>query len=132
MHYHQIQTSYLTCYLQSLNHYNDLTDINEGIGCIYESAKIVYMSTTDIVNSTYTSKFNGYVQCIARSQKESGTPFIRLVINNTMIFEGIVPSGMYTYLWSPLFLVKKNDIIQYTITTESSDGSKELRIYNHK
>ena len=47
------------------------------------------------------------------------------------VFEGTAPSGNYNYIWSPLFLVKKNDIIKYTITTESSDGIKELRMYKH-
>jgi len=91
----------------------------------------VYRSTKDIVNSAYTPKIDGYVQCIARSQAEAGIPFIRLVINNMTVFEGTAPSGNYNYIWSPLFLVKKNDIIKYTITTESSDGIKELRMYKH-
>ena len=92
----------------------------------------MYKSTTDIVDSTYISEIDGYLQCRARSQKEAGNPFIRLIINDMPVFEGLSPSGMYSYIWSPLFRVRKNDIIKYTITTESSDGFKDLYIFRHK
>ena len=58
-----------------------------------------------------------------------GTPFMRLDINSNTIFEGFSPTGVYRYIWSPLFKVNSNDIIKYTITTESEDGSCHLRLY---
>ena len=57
---------------------------------------------------------------------------MRLKINNIKIFEGYSQTGVYKYLWSPLFKVNANDIIEYTITKESEDsedGYCHLRLY---
>ena len=54
---------------------------------------------------------------------------MRLFINNIVIFEGYSVTGTYKYIWSPLFKVNANDIIKYTITTESEDGYCHLRMY---
>lgn len=100
---------------------------------MYESIEIIYRSTDDIKNSIYSVPFDGYIQCISRSQEIAGVPFIRIYINNLLVFEDVSSSSArFKYIWSPLFQVRKNDIIKYTITTESSDGIKELRLYRNR
>ena len=46
-----------------------------------------------------------------------------------MVYEVTGVMKNYSYAWSPMFRVKTGDVIKYTITTETSDGSKELRFY---
>ena len=92
---------------------------------------MVYRSNSDILENLYTATTDGFVQCIAKTDSTSGSPFIRLEINNTIVFEGYAPTKVYSYLWSPLFRVKKGDTIKYTLASDTDDSIKELRIYNH-
>lgn len=92
---------------------------------------MVYRSNSDISEGLYTLTRDGFVQCIAKTVSTSGSPFIRLEINNTTVFEGHAPTKMYSYLWPPLFRVKKGDTIKYTLTSDTDDSGKELRIYRH-
>ena len=92
---------------------------------------MVYRSNNDIVDGLYTLTSDGFVQCIAKTDSTSGSPFIRLEINNTIVFEGYAPTKAYSYLWSPLFRVKKGDSIRYTLTSDTDNSTKELRIYRH-
>jgi hypothetical protein len=95
----------------------------------YNSLSTLYHSNSDITEQVTTIDKSGWVQCIAKTDSTSGTPFIRLLINNVIVYEkyGIIKN--YSYAWSPLFRVKTGDIIKYTLTTETSDGLKELRFY---
>ena len=104
------------------NHYNDL-EIK------YDQYINIYDNSKDVIEATHTIEKNGYIQAYARSRSTSGNPFIRLVINNITIFEGYSQTGVYKYIWSPLFKVNANDIIEYTISTESEDGYRHLRLY---
>ena len=92
---------------------------------------MVYRKKTDVSGNFYTSTNNGWIQGIAKTDNEVGLPFIRLEINNTLVFEGCGVQTKYSYLWSPLFEVKKGDIIKYTLSSNTNDSNKELRIYNH-
>ena len=105
--------------------------INQSLGCSYDGLDVVYQSNSDISKGLYTLTSDGFVQCIAKTASTSGSPFIRLEINNTIVFEGYAPTKTYSYLWSPLFRVKKGDTIKYTLISNTSDSNKELRIYRH-
>ena len=109
-----------------------LTKLNELSGCSYEGIDVIYRSNSDIEGGLYTSTYDGFVQGIAKTAAKSGNPFIRLEINDSLIFEANGINKAYSYLWSPLFEVRKGDIIKYTITSDTNDSNKELRIYRHR
>ena len=94
--------------------------------------RVVYKRAVDIVDGLYTSTDDGFVQGIAKTAAKNGNPFIRLEINDNVIFEGNGVNKNYSYLWSPLFEVRKGDIIKYTLTSDTDDSNKELRIYMHR
>ena len=106
--------------------------LNEGIGCAYVGIRVVYKRAVDIVDGLYISTDDGFVQGIAKTAAKNGNPFIRLEINDNVIFEGNGVNKNYSYLWSPLFEVRKGDIIKYTLTSDTDDSNKELRIYMHR
>ena len=89
----------------------------------------LYSGSSDVTERVTTIDKDGWVQCVARTDSTSGAPFVRLSINNVVVYEkyGIIKN--YSYAWSPLFRVKTGDIINYTLTTETSDGLKELKFY---
>ena len=109
-----------------------LTKLNELSGCRYDSVEMLYRKNVDIEGGLYTSTYDGFVQGIAKTAAKSGNPFIRLEINDTLIFEANGINKAYSYLWSPLFEVRKGDIIKYTLTSDTNDSNKELRIYRHR
>ena len=109
-----------------------LNKLNERIGCDYNGINVIYRQNNDINESLYTVEYDGFIQGIARTASKIGSPFIRLEINNTPVFEGYGLNKNYSYLWSPLFEVRKGDIIKYTLTSETNDSNKELRLYKHR
>lgn len=106
--------------------------LNEGIGCSYSDFSTLYSSKADIEDKTLNITEDGLLQLHASTRVSSGRSFIRLSINNTMVYEGYAPTGSYKYLWSPLFPVRKGDVIKYSLTTETNDGVKIARIYKHR
>ena len=106
-----------------------VNELTENMVPSYNNLSTLYHSNSDITEQVTTIDKSGWVQCIAKTDSTSGTPFIRLLINNVIVYEkyGIIKN--YSYAWSPLFRVKTGDIIKYTLTTETSDGLKELRFY---
>lgn len=109
-----------------------LTKLNELSGCSYDGIEILYRKNVDIEGGLYTATYDGFVQGIAKTAAKSGNPFIRLEINDSLIFEGSGVSKNYSYLWSPLFEVRKGDVIKCTLTSDTDDSNKELRIYRHR
>ena len=109
-----------------------LTQLNEGIGCSYDGIGVIYRSNSDITEGLYVATKDGFLQCIAKTAAKIGNPFIRLEINDSLVFEANGLNKIYTYLWSPLFEVRKGDIIKYTITSDTDDSLKELRMYRHR
>ena len=93
---------------------------------------MIYRQNADIVEGLYTSTVDGFVQGITKTAAKNGNPFIRLKINDNVVFEGNGLNKTYSYLWSPLFEVRKGDIIKYTLTSDTDDSNKELRVYKHK
>ena len=71
----------------------------------------------DVTDKNITITENGMVQVAAKTQATDGTAFIRLVINGACVYEGHTVSGKYRYLWTPIFPVKKGDIIKVTLQT---------------
>lgn len=109
-----------------------LNKLNERIGCSYNGINLIYRQNNDINEGLYTVEYDGFIQGIAKTASKIGNPFIRLEINNTLVFEGVGLNKIYSYLWSPLFEVRKGDIIKYTLTSETNDATKELRLYKHR
>lgn len=109
-----------------------LTKLNKLSGCSYGGIEVLYRKNVDIEGGLYTSTYDGFVQGIAKTAAKSGNPFIRLEINDSLIFEANGINNSYSYLWSPLFEVRKGDIIKYTLTSDTNDSNKELRIYRHR
>lgn len=83
----------------------------------------------DVTNKSITITENGMVQAAAKTQATEGAAFIRLIINGTTVYEGHTASGKYRYLWTPIFLVKKGDIIKVTLETGTSDGQRFVYFY---
>lgn len=106
-----------------------ITDLTENMVPNYNSMSVLYSGSSDVAERVTTIDKDGWVQCIAKTDSTSGTPFIRLFINDVIVYEkyGIIKN--YSYAWSPLFRVKTGDIIKCTLTTETPDGKKELRFY---
>lgn len=84
----------------------------------------------DLTNYQIEIPYDCFFQCFARSGTVSGTPFIKITINNVMIYEGYGITGQYRYLWSPMFRVKKSDIISLTLKTGvTEDVTKGEKAY---
>ena len=107
-------------------------DLINNCGIIYTSIQSIYNSTIDIKDATYTASHNGYIQGIVRSQLTSGNPFVRILVNNTTMYEGMSKSAQYSYIWSNIIQIKKGDIMTYTLTSDTTDGEKILRFYFHR
>lgn len=110
-------------------YYNDLIN---NCGIIYTSIQLIYNSTVDIKDATYTASHNGYIQGIVRTQRTSGNPFVRILVNTIPVYEGMSKIGQYSYIWSNIIQIKKGDIITYTLTSETTDAEKVLRLYSHR
>ena len=83
----------------------------------------------DVTDKNITITENGMVQVAAKTQATDGTAFIRLVINGACVYEGHTVSGKYRYLWTPIFPVKKGDIIKVTLQTGTTDGQRFVYFY---
>ena len=99
---------------------------------IYTSFQLIYDSTVDIKNATYTASHNGYIQGFARTQNDEGIPFVRILVNGTTVYEGMSNNAKYSYIWSNIIQIKKGDIINYTLISNTTDGEKRLRFYFHR
>ena len=83
----------------------------------------------DVTNKSITITEDGLVQAVAKTQENAGTAFVRLTVNNTVVYEGHSVSGTYRYLWTPIFPVKKGDIIKVTLQTGTTDGQRFVYFY---
>ena len=83
----------------------------------------------DVTDKSITITENGMIQVSARTQVIDGAAFIRLIINGACVYEGHTVSGKYRYLWTPIFPVKKGDIIKITLQTGTSDGQRFVYFY---
>lgn len=83
----------------------------------------------DVTDQSITITEDGMVQAVARTQAIVGTAFVRFVVNNTVVYEGHTVSGTYRYLWTPIFPVKKGDVIKVTLETTTADGQRFVYFY---
>lgn len=83
----------------------------------------------DVTDQSITITEDGMVQAVARTKAIVGTAFVRFVVNNTVVYEGHTVSGTYRYLWTPIFPVKKGDVIKVTLETTTADGQRFVYFY---
>lgn len=95
----------------------------------YDQVTLFSDVKADVTDKNITITENGMVQVAAKTQATDGTVFIRLVINGACVYEGHAVSGKYRYLWTPIFPVKKGDIIKVTLQTGTSDGQRFVYFY---
>ena len=107
----------------------ELSSLNASLTTSYTDYTNLIISQTDFTDIIKTIEEDGWIQCIAQTFKTSGTPFIRLTINDIIVYEGFGITDRYRYLWSPLYRVKKGYKIKCTIETQTSDGNKAIRLY---
>ena len=55
--------------------------------------------------------------------------FNRKFPNGKEVDEGHTVSGTYRYLWTPIFPVKKGDVIKVTLETTTADGQRFVYFY---
>ena len=83
----------------------------------------------DVTDQSITITEDGLVQAVAKTQANAGTAFVRFAVNNTVVYEGHTVSGTYRYLWTPIFPVKKGDVIKVTLETTTADGQRFVYFY---
>ena len=76
----------------------------------------IITSNKDVNNKAHTIAEDGYITASVRTQGTSGSPFIRINIGGTNLYEGQGISGMYKYLWSSVIPVRKGMKITFTLT----------------
>ena len=109
--------------------YGDIASLTENMVPSYNSVNALYNSAADVSVQQIIIEQDGWIQGFSKTSSTPGTPFVRLRINNIDVWEAHAPTGAYRYAWTPLFRVKKGDKIVYTLTSETSDGSKQIRLY---
>lgn len=102
---------------------------------------VAYSNVSIIVNASSDNDANykttsvqkdGHIQADCKTSDEIGQPFIRLLINGTIVFEGYGEKATYRYLRSPLFPVKAGDNVTYTITNGVNSGERKLLLYGYR
>ena len=114
--------------------YGDITQLTEKMYIAYSNVSIIVDASSDN-NADYKTtsvQKDGHIQAACRTSSEPGQPFIRLLINNTIVFEGHGENAAYRYLWSPLFPVKAGDNVTYTITNGVNSGERRLYLYGYR
>ncbi len=109
---------------------SDITNLTEKIDVpSYAGITKLYDNTADVTDQTITIERDGWIQGISKTAATSGTPFLRLYINDVVVYEASGIEKNYIYVWSPLLAVKKGYRVKYTLKSETSDGNKQLRLY---
>ena len=109
---------------------SEITGLTEKIDVpSYAGITKLYDNTADVTDQTITIERDGWIQGISKTAATSGTPFLRLYINDVVVYEASGIEKNYIYVWSPLFAVKKGYRVKYTLKSETSDGNKQLRLY---
>lgn len=96
------------------------SSLNASLYQDYKSVTAIITSAKDVQETAYTFQENGFFQARIRTQQTSGTPFIRIAVGGAaggrVIYEAYGKTGMYTYLWSPIFSIRKGSIVYFTLT----------------
>lgn len=110
------------------------TEINamlyNNFGISYTQQILLEAKINDVTDKEIIVPQDGYIQCRASVQGQIGTPFIRLTINEALVYEDATKLQQnFIYRWSPLFFVKKGMTIKVTLETQTMDGYKAVYLY---
>lgn len=92
----------------------------------------IITSSKDVNNKAYTIAEDGYITASVRTQGTSGSPFIRINIGGTNLYEGQGMSGMYKYLWSSVIPVRKGMKITFTLTAGENITDAQYNVWFFK
>lgn len=92
----------------------------------------IITSSKDVNNKAYTIAEDGYITASVRTQGTSGSPFIRINIGGTNLYEGQGMSGMYKYLWSSVIPVRKGMKITFTLTAGENISDAQYNVWFFK
>lgn len=92
----------------------------------------IITSSKDVNNKAYTIAEDGYITASVRTQGTSGSPFIRINIGGTNLYEGQGMSGMYKYLWSSVIPVRKGMKITFTLTAGENITDGQYNVWFFK
>ena len=92
----------------------------------------IITSSKDVNNKAYTIAEDGYITASVRTQGTSGSPFIRINIGGTNLYEGQGMSGMYKYLWSSVIPVRKGMKITFTLTDGENITDAQYNVWFFK
>lgn len=92
----------------------------------------IITSSKDVNNKAYTIAEDGYITASVRTQGTSGSPFIRINIGGTNLYEGQGISGMYKYLWSSVIPVRKGMKITFTLTAGENITDGQYNVWFFK
>lgn len=100
--------------ISAINELNDIS-LHKNISIPnYGTRAILFESSNQESDDEYNGTMTkyGYIQGMVQLYGSAGSPFIRIIINNIMVFEYQTKlKDSYTYAWSPLFPVKPGDIV---------------------
>ena len=87
----------------------------------------------DLTNHSIKVPYDCFFQCFAKTGNTSGTPEVKIILNDVLIYEGCSQTGQYKYAWSPMFRVKKDDNISLTLKTNvmehGTNGEKTYQFF---
>ena len=109
--------------------YGDIISLSGRLVPQYNNFERLYNSNDDVTERQITIEEDGWLQGCSKTAGALGSPFVRIYINGLIVYEANGVNKNYIYVWTPFFRVKKGDIVKYTLTTGTSDGVKELRLY---
>ena len=110
----------------------EVSALNASLYLDYKSVTTAISSAKDVQETAYTFPKDGFFQASIRTQQTSGTPFMRIVVGNKVIFEAYGQTGVYTYLWSPIFPIRKGSIVYFTLTAGENitDGQYGVNFFS--
>ena len=111
---------------------SDITNLTENMVPDMSKMAPIITSSKDVNNKAYTIAEDGYITASVRTQGTSGSPFIRINIGGTNLYEGQGMSGMYKYLWSSVIPVRKGMKITFTLTAGENITDAQYNVWFFK
>ena len=112
--------------------YGDIASLTENMVPDMSKMAPIITSSKDVNNKAYTIAEDGYITASVRTQGTSGSPFIRINIGGTNLYEGQGMSGMYKYLWSSVIPVRKGMKITFTLTAGENITDAQYNVWFFK
>ena len=110
----------------------DIASLTENMVPDMSKMAPIITSSKDVNNKAYTIAEDGYITASVRTQGTSGSPFIRINIGGTNLYEGQGMSGMYKYLWSSVIPVRKGMKITFTLTAGENITDAQYNVWFFK